>query len=113
MSSEWEVVNESEEGASWQEIQAAGEWRGLSSLSYISKPAIDDYASLMMTVDASSDEEPDITNKTLSLVLEGFRLWPLPLVPRVGWSTRGHTVTDEWAALGAALGATVYTLWTM
>ena len=62
------------EGASWQEIQAAGEWRGLSSLSYISKPAIDDYASLMMTVDASSDEEPDVT-KSLSLVLDGFRFF--------------------------------------
>ena len=60
------------EGASWQEIQAAGEWRGLSSLSYISKPAIDDYASLMITVDASSDEEPYVT-RSLSLVMDGFR----------------------------------------
>ena len=45
------------DGASWQEIQAAGEWRGLSSLPYISKTAIDDYASLMMSIEASSEDE--------------------------------------------------------
>ena len=46
------------EGATWQAIQSAGEWRGLSSLNYINKQAIDDYASFMTVVDASSDEEP-------------------------------------------------------
>ena len=44
-------------GATWQEIQSAGEWRGLSSLSYINRQAIDDYASFTMSVEASSDEE--------------------------------------------------------
>ena len=46
------------EGATWQAIQSAGEWRGLSSLNYINKQAIDDYASFMTVVEASSDEEP-------------------------------------------------------
>ena len=44
-------------GATWQEIQSAGEWRGLSSLNYIDRQAIDDYASMMQIVEASSDEE--------------------------------------------------------
>ena len=40
-------------------IQSAGEWRGLSSLNYINRQAIDDYASFMMSVEASSDEEEE------------------------------------------------------
>ena len=44
-------------GASWQALQAAGEWRGMSPLSYVAHAAIDDAAFLDTVVAASSDEE--------------------------------------------------------
>jgi len=44
-------------GASWQTLQAAGEWRGMSPLSYVAHAAIDDAAFLDTVVAASSDEE--------------------------------------------------------
>ena len=46
-------------GASWQALQSAGEWRGLSTLSYVDPQAIDNYTSIQAVVDASSDEDLD------------------------------------------------------
>ena len=46
-------------GASWQALQSAGEWRGMSTLSYVAPQAIDNYASIQAMVDASSDEEDE------------------------------------------------------
>ncbi|CAK0831274.1 unnamed protein product, partial [Prorocentrum cordatum] len=46
-------------GASWQQLQSAGEWRGMSSLSYVDAQKLDDRAFFESLLNASSDEEPD------------------------------------------------------
>ena len=43
-------------GATWQTLQSAGEWKGMSCLPYIAPEAIDQYSAVQAVLEASSDE---------------------------------------------------------
>ena len=45
------------DGATWQQLQEAGQWRGTSALAYVNRQAVDQYAAIQAAIEASSDEE--------------------------------------------------------